>query len=277
MVHDVEVTEGNATRADLLAVVERSPEAAAAHDREAWVGLFAHDAQIEDPVGSRPHRGTAQIARFYDTFIGPRGIVFHRDVDLVVGTTVIRDLELEVTMASTLTLRIPIYMRYEIELEKIVALQAFWELPTMVLAFAKSGSAAIPAGIGLSRGLLRNQGVPGAIGFLSGFRGARRLGRRHVAGLLDAACAGDEIGAKGRLGDHVPVTLGERHGLSTSDLVARLAGGRPSKILAAGNTVAARVDSDDGRTVLIAEMESAAAAISRITVYAEGERIRPHS
>ena len=43
----------------LLAAVERSPEAAAAHDRAGWVGLFTVDGRIEDPVGSRPHVGQA--------------------------------------------------------------------------------------------------------------------------------------------------------------------------------------------------------------------------
>ncbi len=68
-------------RAALLAAVERSPDAAAARDRAGWVGLFTADGRIEDPVGSRPHVGHAQIGRFFDTFIGPRDITFHRDLD----------------------------------------------------------------------------------------------------------------------------------------------------------------------------------------------------
>jgi hypothetical protein len=35
--------------------------------------------------------------------MGPRNITFHRDVDVVVGNTVVRDLELEVTMADSLS------------------------------------------------------------------------------------------------------------------------------------------------------------------------------
>jgi hypothetical protein len=73
---------------DLLTVVERSPQAAAAHDRAGWVGLFTADGRIEDPVGSRPHIGLTQIGRFYDTFIGPRDIIFHRDLDIVRGAVV---------------------------------------------------------------------------------------------------------------------------------------------------------------------------------------------
>jgi hypothetical protein len=33
-------------------VVERSPQAPAAHDRAGWVGLFSADVRIEDPVGA---------------------------------------------------------------------------------------------------------------------------------------------------------------------------------------------------------------------------------
>lgn len=58
-------------RQQLLAAVERSPQAAAEHDRAAWVALFTPDGRIEDPVGSRPHLGRTQIGRFYDTFIAP--------------------------------------------------------------------------------------------------------------------------------------------------------------------------------------------------------------
>ena len=109
------------TRAELLAAAEKSAAAVGAHDRRAWVGLFTPGGRIEDPVGSRPHRGRRAIERFYATFIGPRDITFHRDADVVVGNTVVRDLELEVTMADSLVLRIPTYLRYDIESTTTVA------------------------------------------------------------------------------------------------------------------------------------------------------------
>src|SRR6202044_2135358 len=95
----------------LLAAVERSPQAAAAHDRAGWVDLFTSDGRVEDPVGSRPHVGPAEIGRFYDTFIGPRDIAFHRDLDIVRGSSVIRDLGLEVAMGTAVTMRIPAFLR----------------------------------------------------------------------------------------------------------------------------------------------------------------------
>src|ERR1700730_6295683 len=183
------------TRGDMLA--------AAARDRNAWVGLFTPNGRVEDPVGWRPHRGTAAIGRFYATFMGPRDITFRGDVDIVVGTTVIRDGELEVTMTSALTLRVPVYIRYDLQDDgdglKIAALSAFWELPAMVGQFLRGGVRAVPAGVALSRLLLTNQGLTGTLGFLSGFSGIGSGGKRLFARFLDDACGGDEVGMRRRL------------------------------------------------------------------------------
>ncbi len=62
------------TRSDALAAAERSPAAAGARDKTAWIDLFTAEGRVEDPVGSEPHRGLGAIGRFYDTFIGPAHI-----------------------------------------------------------------------------------------------------------------------------------------------------------------------------------------------------------
>jgi hypothetical protein len=215
------------TSADLLAVVEKSPEATAAHHKAGWVGLFTTDGRVEDPVGSRPHVGRAQIGKFYDTFIGPREITFSRHHDIVSGTTVVRDVTLEVAMGSRVTMMIPIFMRYDLRASgsdwQITRLRAYWELPAMVSQFLRSGVGAIPASLQLSGALLRNQRISGTVGFVSGFRGAGRRGKQLVA---------DELAA-GRLGDLQP----------------------GDKIVVAGSTVAARVRTPSGRGVLFAEVE----------------------
>ena len=74
----------------MLACVSASPEAVAAHDRAAWLGLFAENAEIHDPVGSRPHAGPAAIACFYDTFIAPNTIHFEVAHELACGDSVAR-------------------------------------------------------------------------------------------------------------------------------------------------------------------------------------------
>jgi hypothetical protein len=261
------------TRADMLATAERSPAAAGARDRNAWVGLFTPNGRVEDPVGSRPHRGTAAIGRFYDTFIGPRDITFRRDVDIVVGTTVIRDGELEVTMASALTLMVPVYIRYDLQDEadelKIAALSAFWELPAMVGQFLRGGVRAVPAGVQLSQLLLTNQGLAGTLGFLSGFSGMGGGGKRLFARFLDDACGGDEVGMRRRLAGQVDISRGDDLQLSAADLLRHLSGARWRKLIGSGHAVVAATERAGQRSVIFAEVGAEPAALKRIRVFSE--------
>lgn len=265
--------EPTVTRADLLATVERSPAAIVDHDRAGWLGLFTADGLVEDPVGARPHRGPVALGRFYDTFIGPRTITFRRDADIVVGNAVVRDLELEVAMAPELVMRIPAYLRYDVHTDgdqlKIARLQAHWELPTMMAQFAGSGLAAAGAGLALSRGLLGNQGVSGTLGFLSGFGGVGARGKRHLAALVSDAVAGDELAVRRTIGDSADVTLGDGVRLGTSEFVARLAGARHAKVIAAGYTVAVGVERDGRRGVIIAEMRGRPLTILSVRLFVE--------
>ena len=259
------------TRADLLATAQRSLTAAAGHDREGWIALFTADGRVEDPVGSRPHRGHVAIGHFYDTFIGPRAITHHPDVDLVVGATVLRDLELEIQMAPALTMRVPAYIRYDLKADtdlRIAALSAYWELPAMMGQFARGGLAAVPAGIALGRTMFTNQGLSGSLGFLGGFQGFGTGGKGLFARFLDEACGGDEIGVRRHAAD-IPITRGDTEGLTTSDLVKHLSGGTWDKLIRSGRAVAARVDRDGRRTVLIADLGADRAAIARIRLFGE--------
>lgn len=260
-------------RADLLATAQRSLVAVGAHDRDGWIGLFTADCRVEAPVGSQPHRGHVAIGHFYDTFIGPREITHHPDVDLVVGTTVVRDLELEIQMAPTLTMRVPSYIRYDLTIDRddelrIAALSAYWELPAMIGQFARNGLGAVPAGIALGRTMLANQGFFGSLGFLTAFRGLGAGGKGLFARFLDEACGGDEIGVR-RLAADIPVTRGDNHSLTTSDLVKHLSGGNWTKLVRSGHAVAARVDRDGDRRVVIGDLRSDRVAISRIRLFGE--------
>lgn len=258
---------------DLLAVVEQSPRAAGAHDRSAWVGLFTADGQVEDPVGSRPHVGPAQIGRFYDTFIGPRDITFHRDLDIVRGSVVVRDLDLEVAMGSAVTMHIPAVLRYDLAESdgewKFARLRAYWELPAMMWAFLRNGWSALPAGAQLAHALLRNQRLAGTAGFAAGFRrpGARRKGHQGaVTAFLAAAARGDTATAVRSLSPRATLTYGDDVAVAVDELSAQLGGARPTKILAAGSTVAVSVTSDRQRGVLFAGF-AGQNAISRIRYF----------
>lgn len=255
----------------LLAAVERSPQAAAAHDRTGWVALFTADGRIEDPVGSRPHVGHAEIARFFDTFIGPRDITFHRDLDIVVGGVVVRDLELEVAMGPAVTMHIPAFLRYDLrEVNgqwRIAELRAFWELPAMMAQFLRTGSRAMSPALRLSRGLLGNQGLRGTAGFMTGFR---RVGARHkkaVEGFLGAVARGDESAADQALSPSAAITLGDDDPLGLAELVERLGDARPTKTIGAGPTVTVSLESRHGRGILFADVAWQGKPIKRIRYF----------
>ncbi|MBO0675937.1 nuclear transport factor 2 family protein [Mycolicibacterium sp. S2-37] len=259
------------TRAEMLAAVERSPELVRAHDRRGWVGLYTLDGQIEDPVGSRPHRGPDEIDRFYATFIAPREITFHPRADLVVDDTVVRDLDLEVRMSDAVTMRIPAVLRYDLvpagsEL-KINRLQAFWELPLMVGQFLRAGPAALPVGGALTVALLRNQGLTGAGGFLAGFRSAGSAGRREFTRFLTDARDGDEVAVRRRLARGARITRGEGEPLAAAELLDRLTDGQWHKVIVAGRHVVAGLQSAAGPAVLIADIEKNPFAITRIRYF----------
>jgi hypothetical protein len=222
-------------------------------------------------VGSRPHAGPVEIGRFYDTFIGPRDIAFHRDLDIVRGLSVIRDLDLEVAMGSAVTMTIPAFLRYDLrEVDgdwKVVMLRAYWELPAMVLQFLSNGVSAVPATVQLSQGLIRNQRLRGAAGFAAGFR---RVGSRQKA-LVDtfvsAVGRGDRFGALQALSSGATITFGDEDKADVAELIERCSGASAAKLIAAGCTVAASITSGKRRGVLFADVARRGTGIHRVRYF----------
>jgi ketosteroid isomerase-like protein len=113
----------------------RSREAAVAHDKEAWLALFADDAIVEDPIGpshfdpeGKGHRGKQAIAKFFDMAIAPSQLEFHfektyqcGDEEANVGHIVIVSSGFRVVAEGVFTYRVN-------EAGKIAALRAYWEL-----------------------------------------------------------------------------------------------------------------------------------------------------
>jgi hypothetical protein len=255
----------------LLAAVERSPQAAAAHDRHGWVGLFTDDGRVEDPVGSWPHTGPTEIGRFYDTFIGPRDIAFDRDLDVVEGSSVIRDLDLEVAMGPSVTMRIPAFLRYDLRQVdgewKIALLRAYWELPAMMLQFLRNGASALPAGAALSQSLIRNQRLRGTAGFVAGFR---RVGSRQktlVDTFVNAVGRGDRFTALQALSSGAAITFGDDTTTDVGRLIERCPDARATKLIAAGPTVAASIVSREHRGILFADAARRGKGIQRVRYF----------
>ena len=113
----------------------RSREAAMAHDKDAWLAVFADDAVIEDPIGpshfdpeGMGHRGTAAIAAFYDMAIAPSRLEFHfadtfqcGNEEANVGHIVITAGGFRVIAEGVFTYRVN-------DAGQMVALRAYWEV-----------------------------------------------------------------------------------------------------------------------------------------------------
>ncbi len=257
------------SRAELLATVERSPAAVGIHDRAAWVDLFAADAEVNDPVGSRPHQGRAAIERFYDTFIAPNTITFHVDEDVVCGMSVVRDLTVETVMSSGARLNIPMHLRYDLVdvagTMHVQRLYAHWELPSMIIQLTRAGRRGIAASARLAPQLLANQGVGGAVGFMRGFARVGRSGTRAVEAFLDAAQCGDSAQELLEAGALLKFPVGTT--LPIDEFGARLRGLRWGKLIAAGRYVSATVERGESRGVAFFEFGRRGSKIARVQFF----------
>ena len=192
----------------LLDAVEQSPKAVAVHDKSAWVGIFAADGQVNDPVGSTPHVGPEAIARFFDTFIAPNTIKFDVQHDVVAGMSVVRDLTVYTTMSTGVTMQIPMHLRYDLSSDgpdgalQIQKLFAHWELQKMVGQLLTSGGRGLLASMILGPQLLRHQGLSGCAGFLRGLSGVRKRGKRRVVDLVAALGRADVTAVSALLAPH---------------------------------------------------------------------------
>ncbi len=114
----------------------RSMEAVEAGDREGWLGLFAADAVVEDPIGESPldpsgrgHRGRDAIATFYDTVIGPNEVTFRIDQSWAAGDEVANVGTITTKMGDgTVGVHVGVFTYRVNENGEVVALRAYWEM-----------------------------------------------------------------------------------------------------------------------------------------------------
>ena len=136
--------------ADLLTardLARRSQSAVHRKDREAWLGLFAPDAVVADPIGPSPldphgegHRGLAAIAAFYDAVIAPNEQVsFDIERSYLCGDEVADVGIIRTTIAGgTHQAVVHVVMTYRSNgANKIAALRAYWEFDALELVELK--------------------------------------------------------------------------------------------------------------------------------------------
>jgi hypothetical protein len=257
--------------AELIAYVAQSPKLCAAHDRAGWVGLFATDGQVNDPIGSKPHDGHDAIERFYDTFIAPNELSFGVEHDIVCGMTVMRDLNIDTTMATGAKLSVPMHLRYELTREsgalKIRRLYAHWELPLMMTQMMKQGLLGAWTSLALTPRLLRHQGVVGVAGFMRGYGGDGRAGKRTAQKFLEALTRGDVTTAKTYLAADCVLEVPPGSKATLPDLVGGLRGITWRKLIGAADYTSVTVFIGPRRGVALFRFDDGPDRISSLQIY----------
>jgi hypothetical protein len=198
-----------ASKEDLIAIVHQSPEAVAIHDKSAWMGIFADNHVVEDPVGSVPHlsnSGSAEphdaLSRFYDTFIAPNTLAFDITHDVACGTHVMRDLTINLSMSDKVDASVPMHLLYELSEEggtyKVARLAAHWEFMPMIMQLLKKGFVALPVLGALTWRMLKLQGLSGALGFSKAAFNVGKGGKQQVLA-FERAVANKDSSALNRL------------------------------------------------------------------------------
>ena len=114
---------------------KRSREAAIAHDKEAWLAVFADDAIVEDPIGpshfdpeGKGHRGTEAIAKFYDMAIAPSELTFNFEKTYQCGNEEANVGHILITTGDYQTTAEGVFTYKADDDGKLVALRAYWEM-----------------------------------------------------------------------------------------------------------------------------------------------------
>ncbi len=201
---------------DLLSLVKQSPVHVAAHDRQAWLDLFADDATVEDPVGSAAAlKRDGTLEGFWDTFIAPHAIRFEVKEDCIQGDDVLRDVVIHTQMRSGVSVQVPAYLLYhslqQDGARRLERMAAHWTLKQSKLSTTGSGwSAWLPMTAIFAR-MLRKMGPAWVWAYTASvWRGVGSRGVRTVRELARAVSAQDaaavrslfvSAGAEVRFGD----------------------------------------------------------------------------
>jgi hypothetical protein len=182
---------------DLLALIKQSPVHAAAHDRQAWLDLFADDATLEDPVGSAAAlKRDGTLAAFWDTFIAPHAVRFEVKQDFVQGDDVLRDVIIHTQMGQGVSVQVPAYLLYRSQgqggARRVERMAAHWTLKQGKIQTAGPGLKAWLPMTSMFARMLRRMGPGWAWSYMaSAWRGVGAHGVRTARELARAISAQD--------------------------------------------------------------------------------------
>jgi hypothetical protein len=227
-------------RAEVLALVRSSPAFVADHDKAGWLGIFAREHVVEDPVGSRPVRSeeAGALERFWDTFIAPNEIEFQVARDWVHGFDVVRDVTIVSTLRPGVVVRTPAHLIYQTTYEdgvlKVRRMAAYWEPRPVYRQMMRPSPAHVAAGFGQFAHMFRTLGVGPSLQFIGA---ARHLGVRRKRELL-----------------------GELAGEGIREV---------TKVIASGDSVTATGSLDDAAVAVIARFAPRSATLREMQIYGD--------
>lgn len=227
-------------RTEVIDLVRSSPEFVAAHDKDGWLGIFAGQHVVEDPVGWRPVRSDepGALARFWDAFIAPNDIEFQVAQDWVDGFDVVRDVTIVTTLPNGVQVRTPAHLIYQTVYEdgplKVRRMAAHWEPAANARQLLRPTRAHLSAGTGQFAHMFSTLGAGPVLQFIGAVRSVGQRGKRAVL---------DELAARGIT--DVP------------------------KIIAAGSVVTASFTLDGKPAAVIAELEPRSRTIGDLWIYTD--------
>lgn len=201
----------------MLALVRSSPAHVGVHDKAGWLGIFASQHVVEDPVGSRPVRSedAGALGRFWDTFIAPNRIEFEVTQDWVDGFDVVRDATIVTTLRPGVIVRTPAHLIYQTGYDggtlKVRRMAAHWEPRPVYLQLMRPTWAHVAAALGQFARMFRTLGLVPMLQFVGA---ARYVGGRRKRELVDQL-AGDGITQLSKViaSGHSVTVSGERDGV----------------------------------------------------------------
>ena len=130
-----------------LVASESSAEFAMTKNREGWLGLFAEDAFLADPVGKsildpegQGHRGRTAIARFWDSVIANANLTLEASQRIVCDNTCVAVLKATNELAGGIKTTVDMVGLYEVRNDgKLTSLKVYWDFNQLTAQLQPQG------------------------------------------------------------------------------------------------------------------------------------------
>ncbi len=126
---------------------ESSAKFAMAKDKESWLGLFAEDAFLADPVGKsmldpegKGHRGKEAIARFWDKVIAKANLTLDASQRIACDNTCVAVLRATNDLGGGIVTVVDMVGLYEVNEDgKLSSLKVYWDFDKLLAQLKEQG------------------------------------------------------------------------------------------------------------------------------------------